>query len=46
MRKQEIDLRPIPAGKLLFRLTLLGCLLLGCMYGFLVLLNTAFAAIQ
>ena len=44
--KQELELQPIPTGKVLFRLTLIGCLLLGCVYGFLVLFNTALAAIK
>jgi hypothetical protein len=46
MMKQELELQPIPTGKVLFRLTLIGCLLLGCVYGFLVLFNTALAAIK
>lgn len=46
MTKQELDLRPIPAGKLFFRLALLGCVLLGCVYGFLLLLNSALAAMK
>jgi hypothetical protein len=46
MTKQELDLRPIPAGKLLFRLALLGCVLLGCVYGFLVLFNSAVEAMK
>jgi hypothetical protein len=46
MMKQEIDLRPIPTGKVLFRLTMLGCLLLGCVYGFLVLFNSALEAMK
>ena len=44
--KQELELRPIPTGKVLFRLTLLGILLLGCVYGFLVLVNTALEAMK
>ena len=46
MKQQELDLRPIPTGKVLFRLTLLGCLLLGCVYGFLLLFNTALEAMK
>ena len=46
MMKQELELHPIPTGKVLFRLTLIGCALLGCVYGFLVLFNTALAAIK
>jgi hypothetical protein len=38
---------PAPAaGKMLFKLTLIGCLLLACVYGFLVLFNTALAALK
>jgi len=38
---------PAPAaGKMLFKLTLIGCLLLGCVYGFLMLFNTALAALK
>ena len=33
-------------GKVLFKLTVIGCLLLGCVYGFLVLFNTALAAVK
>jgi hypothetical protein len=44
--KQEFDLRPIPASKLLFRLALLGIVLLGCVYGFLVLFNSALGAMK
>ena len=46
MKQQELDLRPIPTGKVLFRLTLLGCLLLGCVYGFILLFNTALEAMK
>ncbi len=42
---QELEL-PAPTGKILFKLTLIGCLLLGCVYGFLVLFNAALAAIK
>jgi len=44
--KQELDIRPIPTGKVLFRLTLVGCLLLACVYGFLMLFNTALEAMK
>jgi hypothetical protein len=38
---------PAPAaGKMLFKLTMIGCLLLACVYGFLVLFNTALAALK
>jgi hypothetical protein len=46
MTKQEFDLRPIPASKLLFRLALLACVLLGCVYGFLMLFNSALEAMK
>ena len=37
----------VPAtGKVLFKLTILGCVLLGCVYGFLMLFNTALAALK
>jgi hypothetical protein len=44
--KHEFDLRPIPAGKVLLRLALLGVVLLGCVYGFLVLFNSALEAMK
>jgi hypothetical protein len=44
--KQELDLQALPTGKVLFKLTVIGCLLLGCVYGFLVLFNTALAAMR
>lgn len=44
--KQELDLQVLPTGKVLFKLTVIGCMLLGCVYGFLVLINTALAAIK
>jgi hypothetical protein len=44
--KQQFDLRPIPAGKLLLRLALLGVVLLGCVYGFLLLFNSALEAMK
>jgi len=33
-------------GKILFKLTILGCVLLGCVYGFLMLFNTALSALK
>lgn len=33
-------------GKILFKLTVLGCVLLGCVYGFLMLFNSALAALK
>jgi hypothetical protein len=44
--KQELELQAPPTGKVLFKLTILGCLLLGGAYGFLVLFNTALEAIK
>jgi hypothetical protein len=43
---QNVELKAPATGKILFKLTLLGCVLLGCVYGFLVLFNTALAAIK
>jgi hypothetical protein len=44
--KQELELQAIPTGKVLFKLTILGGLLLGCVYGFIVLFNSALEAIK
>ncbi len=44
--KQNIELQAPATGKVLFKLTLVGCLLIGCVYGFLVLFNTALAALK
>jgi hypothetical protein len=44
--KQHSELQAQTPGKVFFKLTLLGCVLLGCVYGFLVLFNTALAAIK
>ena len=45
--RQELELQALPASsKVLFKLTVIGCVLLGCVYGFLVLFNTALAAIK
>jgi hypothetical protein len=44
--KQDLELQPLPTGKVLIKLTMIGCVLLGCVYGFLVLFNTALAAIH
>ena len=44
--KQDLEMQALPTGKVLFKLTVLGCLLLGCVYGFLVLFNTALEAIK
>ena len=44
--KAEFELKAPPTGKMLFKLTILGCVLLGGAYGFLVLMNTALAALK
>lgn len=44
--KQNLELQAPATGKILFKLTILGCILLGCVYGFLVLFNTALAALK
>jgi hypothetical protein len=44
--KQNIELHAPATGKVLFKLTIVGVLLIGCVYGFLVLFNTALAAIK
>ena len=44
--KHQSELQAPAPGKVLFKLTLIGCVLLGCVYGFLVLFNTAMAAIK
>ncbi|MHA4811344.1 hypothetical protein ACX0G9_24800 [Flavitalea flava] len=44
--KTELELQAPPTGKMLFKLTILGCVLMGSVYGFLVLFNTALAALK
>jgi hypothetical protein len=44
--RHEFELQAPPTGKMLFKLTVIGCVLLGCVYGFLMLFNTALAAIK
>ena len=44
--KQDLELQALPTGKVLIKLTILGGLLLGCVYGSLVLFNTALEAIK
>jgi hypothetical protein len=44
--RQELELHATPTGKVLFKLTILGTLLLGCVYGFLVLFNSALEAMK
>ena len=33
-------------GKILLKLTVIGCVLLGCVYGFLMLFNSALSALK
>ena len=44
--KHELDLQAPATSKVLFKLTIIGCVLLACVYGFLVLFNTALAAMK
>ncbi|HMH23487.1 MAG TPA: hypothetical protein VK563_16990 [Puia sp.] len=44
--KKELELQALPTGKVLIKLTMLGCVLLGCVYGFLVLFNSALEALK
>ena len=44
--KQNLELQPPATGKILFKLTILGCVLLACVYGFIMLFNTALAALK
>jgi hypothetical protein len=44
--KKELELQALPAGKVLFKLTIIGCVLLACVYGFLLLFNSALEAIK
>lgn len=44
--KHDLELQALPTGKVLVKLTILGGLLLGCVYGFLVLFNTALEAMK
>jgi hypothetical protein len=39
--KKELELQALPAGKVLFKLTIIGVLLLAGVYGFLLLINSA-----
>ena len=43
---KELELQAIPTGKVLFKLTILGGLLLGCVYGFIMLFNSALEALK
>lgn len=44
--RQDLDLQAIPTGKILFKLTVLGGVLLAGVYGFLVLFNSAMAFLK
>ena len=44
--RHEFELQAPATSKVLFKLTIIGCVLLGCVYGFLVLFNTALAALK
>jgi len=44
--KQQSGLKAQAPVTILFKLTLIGCVLLGCVYGLLVLFNTALAAFK
>ena len=44
--KQELDLQVPAPTKVLFKLTIIGCVLLAGVYGFLVLFNTALTAMK
>ncbi len=44
--RHEIELQAPATTKVLFKLTIIGCVLLGCVYGFLMLFNSALAAIK
>jgi hypothetical protein len=44
--KANFELQAPPTGKILFKLTILGSVLLASVYGFLMLFNTALAALK
>ena len=44
--RHEIELQAPATTKVLFKLTIIGCVLLACVYGFLMLFNSALAAIK
>ncbi|MDP4151476.1 MAG: hypothetical protein Q8927_17400 [Bacteroidota bacterium] len=44
--KKELELQALPTGKVLFKLTVIGCVLLACVYGFLLLFNSALEALK
>jgi len=43
---KDLELQALPTGKVLIKLTILGGLLLGCVYGFLMLFNSALEAMK
>jgi hypothetical protein len=44
--KKELELQALPTGKVLFKLTIIGCVLLASVYGFLLLFNSALEALK
>jgi hypothetical protein len=44
--KKELELQALPTGKILFRLIIIGSILLGSIYGFLMLINSALEALK
>ncbi|MDR3713870.1 MAG: hypothetical protein P4L51_13695 [Puia sp.] len=44
--QKQLDVKALPTGKILFKLTMLGCFLLGASYACLMLLNSALQAIK
>ncbi len=44
--QKQLDVKALPTGKILFKLTILGCVLLGGAYGIIILMNSALAAIK
>jgi hypothetical protein len=44
--RHEIELQAPATSKVLFKLTIIGCVLLGCVYGLIILFNSALAAIK
>jgi hypothetical protein len=44
--KKDLELHALPTGKILFRLIVIGSVLLGCIYGFLMLINSALETLK
>jgi hypothetical protein len=44
--KQEVEIHANPAGKIFFKLAVLGCFLLGFAYFSMLLMNTALKALH